>query len=49
METESKKGFTTKLKKETVETLQSAFTEIPDIEVIPDHIFTAAAKTGILI
>lgn len=35
--------------KEAVETLQSAFTDIPDIEVIPDHIFTAAAKTGILV
>lgn len=35
--------------KETVKTLKSAFTEIPDIEAIPDHIFTASAEHGILL
>ena len=35
--------------KETVETLQSAFVGIPDIETIPDHIFTASAEHGILL
>lgn len=35
--------------KDTVETLQSAFVGIPDIEAIPDHVFTASAEHGILL
>ncbi|MFB6143966.1 MAG: GNAT family N-acetyltransferase [Candidatus Nanohaloarchaea archaeon] len=35
--------------KDTVETLQSAFVGIDDIETIPDHIFTASAEHGIML